>query len=176
MFGTAGTSPVRDQKAARTTLPTTYYPGTTDQAAAQPIAVAAGAEVGNIFLTMQAVPAYRVSGIVVDEDGKPVGDAMVMLMGDPRSGVMMGPVGNSVSQANGRFDIDGVPAGNYRINASIVMRMTSSGGGAGSGGSSVSWSSTSGSGPGTMVQPLEVVVADADVTGVRVVARRPNPR
>ena len=71
-FGPAASSPVRDRKTARTTLPTTYYPGTIDQGAAQPIAVAAGAEVGNIFLTLQAVPAYRVSGIVVDEEGKPV--------------------------------------------------------------------------------------------------------
>jgi hypothetical protein len=198
MFGTAGTSPVRDRKAARTTLPTTYYPGTTDQAAAQPIAVAAGAEVGNIFLTMQAVPAYRVSGIVVDEDGKPVGDAMVMLMGDPRSGAMMGPVGNSVSRADGQFDIDDVPAGSYRANASIMMRMTESAGGRGargdgtgavgggviagvtgglvvSSGSSASWSSVSSSG-GTMAQPAEIVVGDADVTNVKVVVRRPTPR
>lgn len=178
IFGTAYSSPARDLKIARTTLPTTYYPGTSDQAAAQPIAVAAGAEVGNIFITMQSVPAFRVSGVVVDEDGKPIDGAMVMLMGDPRSGGMMGPLGNSVSQPNGRFDIDSVPAGNYRINASVMMRMNGSGGGAGGGagigGASATWSSTSGSGPGTTVQPVEVVVADADVTDVRVVARRPN--
>jgi protocatechuate 3,4-dioxygenase beta subunit len=176
LFGTAGSSPVRDQKAARTTLPTTYYPGTIDQAAAQPIAVAAGAEVGNIFLTMRPVPAFRVSGVVVDEDGKPVGDAMVMLMGDPRSGALMGPVGNSTSRADGSFDIDDVPAGSYRANASIMMRMTESGRGGGIGGGAVSWSSTSTSGAGAMPQPVEIVVADADVMGVRVVVRRPNPR
>jgi len=44
-----------------------------------------------------------------------------------------------------------------------------------SSGSSASWSSVSSSG-GTMPQPVEIVVADADVTGVRVVLRRPNPR
>jgi hypothetical protein len=101
-----------------------------------------------------------------------------MLMGDPRSGGIMGPAGNSMSQSqpNGHFDIDNVPAGSYRINASVMVRMIGSGGGAGIGGTSVSWSSTSGSGAGTMVQPHEVVVADADVTGVRVVARRPNPQ
>jgi protocatechuate 3,4-dioxygenase beta subunit len=187
MFGPAGSSPVRDQKAARTTLPTTYYPGTTDQAAAQPIAVAAGAEVGNIFLTMQPVPAFRVSGIVVDEDGKAVGDAMVMLMGDPRSGAMaMGAVGNSVSRADGQFDIDAVPAGTYRANASIIMRGGGAGGGTGavsvgasgdvaSSGGSFSWSSASSTG-GAFPQPTEVVVGDADITNVKVVVRRPAPR
>jgi protocatechuate 3,4-dioxygenase beta subunit len=176
LFGPAWSSPVRDQKAARTTLPTTYYPGTTDQTAAQPIAVAAGAEVGNIFLTMRPVPAFRISGVVVDEDGKPVGDAIVMLMGDPRSGALMGPVGNSTSRADGLFNIEDVPAGSYRANASIMMRMTESGRGGAIGGSAVSWSSTSTSGAGTTPQPVEIVVADADVTGVRVVVRRPNPR
>src|SRR5204862_4313788 len=148
-----------------TTLAITYYPGSSDQAAAHPVAVAAGAEVGNIFITMQPVPAFRVSGIVVDEEGKPVGNAMVMLMGDPRQGAVMGPVGNSTSRADGRFDIDDVPAGSYRANGSIMMRMTESGRGAASGGSSMSWSSTSGPGT-TMPQLLEIVVADADVTGV----------
>ena len=66
----------------RTTTATTFYPGTTDQVAALPIAVAAGAEVGNINFAMQTLPSFRVSGIVVDQDGKPVGGAMVMLMGE----------------------------------------------------------------------------------------------
>jgi protocatechuate 3,4-dioxygenase beta subunit len=186
MFGTAASSPVRDRKVARSTLPTTYYPGTTDQAGAEPITVAAGAEVGSIFLTMRPVPAFRVSGVVVDEDGKPVGDSMVMLMSDPRSGGMMGPVGSSMSKPNGEFEIDDVPAGTYRLNASIVMRPAASGGGAVAGGvvagassgiafgNSMSWSTSSSD--AAAAQPAEIVVADADVTGARVVVRRPNPR
>jgi Carboxypeptidase regulatory-like domain len=175
MFGTAGSSPARDRKIARTTLPTTYYPGTSDQAAAQPIAVAAGAEIGNINFAMRPVPAFRVSGVVVDEEGKPVGGAMVMLMADPSLG-LMGPVGNSMSQPNGRFDIDDVPAGSYRANASIMMRMTESGGGGGISGGAVSWSSSSISGGAMPQPPVAIVVADADVTDVQVVVRRPNPR
>ena len=188
MFGgpRASTTPV--PQGPRTTTATTYYPGTSDQAAAQPIAVAAGAEVGNINFAVQTAPAFRVSGTVVDENGNPVAGAMVMLMGDPRSGAMlMGPSGNGQSRDNGRFDIDEVPAGTYRANASVPMRMTGSAG-AGSGGvgswtsSSVgsggvttsSWSSVGGAEiAGTMQQPVEVVVTDADVTGVRVVIRRP---
>ena len=173
VFGAAGSSPARDRRMVRSTLPTTYYPGTTDQQAAQPIAVAAGAEVANISFTMQQVPAFRVSGIVIDEADRPVAGAMVMLVGDPRNGPFTGPVGNAMSQADGRFDVDGVPAGSYRAQASIMMRMTGSGGG-GIGGS-VSWSSSS-DGRGAIPQSIEVVVADTDVTGVRVVAQRPNPR
>jgi hypothetical protein len=170
---------------ARTTIATTYYPGTTDQAAAQPLSVAAGAEIGNIVFAIQSVPAFRVSGIVVDENGNPVAGAMVMLMGDPRNGGMfMGPSGNARTQDNGQFDMDDVPAGSYRANASILMMMTGSGVSGGvtasvSGpvrGGLVVGGAQRGELSGTMEQPAEVVVTDADVTGVRVVTRRPTPR
>ena len=105
---------------ARTTTATTFYPGTTDQGAAQTIVIAPGAEVGNIVFTMQTAPAFSVSGIVVDESGSPIAHAMVMLMGDPRSG-MFGPAGSAQSQDDGRFVIGEVPAGSYRVTASIMM-------------------------------------------------------
>ena len=92
------------------------------------IAVAAGAEVGNINFAVQSVPAFRVSGTVVDENGNPVAGAMVMLMGDPRNGGMfMGPSGSARTQDNGRFDMDDVPAGTYRANASTPVMGAGSG-------------------------------------------------
>jgi protocatechuate 3,4-dioxygenase beta subunit len=169
------------------TTTTTYYPGTTDQVGAQAITVAAGAEVSNIVFTLQSVPAYRISGLVVDENGAPIAHAMVMLMNDPRSGMMfMGPHGNAQTGDDGRFSIGDVTPGAYRLNASVPMMMTSGGGiGAssvvtGGGGSFTSWSIASSDGVTTTrtvnttpPQPQEVVVTDADVRGVRVVARRP---
>jgi len=178
MFGAAAPAgAARAAGSARTTITTTFYPGTADQATAQPIAVAAGAEVGNIVFTMLSVPAFRVSGIVVDEQGAPVADAMVRLMGDPGSGMFMGPVGGARTQANGRFDIDEVPAGSYRVSASVMMTVSGSGGGSGG----VGWVSggyvSNSTFPGNNVdQPTEVVVVDADVKGVRVTTRRPVPR
>src|SRR5438874_5127678 len=82
-FGGPGISPAA-ASTAKTTLATTYYPGTIDQAGAQVITVSAGAEIGNIVFTMQTTPAFRVSGIVVDENGSPIAHAMIMLMGDQR--------------------------------------------------------------------------------------------
>jgi protocatechuate 3,4-dioxygenase beta subunit len=169
------------------TTTTTYYPGTADQVGAQAITVAAGAEVSNIVFTLQSVPAYRISGLVVDENGAPIAHAMVMLMNDPRSGMMfMGPHGNAQTGDDGRFSIGDVTPGAYRLNASVPMMMTSGGGiGAssvvtGGGGSFTSWSIASSDGVTTTrtvnttpPQPQEVVVTDADVRGVRVVARRP---
>ena len=174
MFGGGSGGGARARQASRTTLGRTFYPGTADQAAAQPLAVAAGAEVGNIVFAMQAVPAFRVSGMVVDENGSPVAGAMVMLMGDPRNGGIMGPAGRVRTQDNGRFDMDDVPAGSYRANASIPITVTRSGSSGGASG--FAFSSSSGVVSGTMEQPAEVAVTDADVKGVRIVVRRPAPQ
>jgi protocatechuate 3,4-dioxygenase beta subunit len=187
-FGGPGAAATTDKGGGAPTTTTTYYPGTADQAGAQAITVAAGAEVSNIVFTLQSVPAYRVSGIVVDENGAPIAHAMVMLMNDPRSGMMMfmGPGGNAQAGDDGRFSIGDVTPGAYRLNASVPMMMTSGGGiGASSvavtgGGSFSSWSVATSDGVTTTrtintapPQPQEVVVTDADVRGVRVVARRP---
>jgi hypothetical protein len=171
------------------TTTTTYYPGTADQAGAQAITVAAGAEVSNIVFTLQTAPAYRVSGMVVDENGAPIAHAMVMLMNDPRRGMMfMGPGGNAQTGDDGRFSIGDVTPGTYRLNASVMIMGSGgaiAGGGVGfsqvsagiSGGSFTSWSVSSGgvttSVNATPQQPQEVIVTDADIRGVRVVVRRP---
>jgi len=191
MFGGPGadmtTARARPARQARTTTATTFYPGTSDQATALPIAVAAGAEVGNINFAMQTVPSFRVSGIVVDQDGKPVGGAMVMLMGDPRNGMFGGPAGGTRSQDNGRFDIDDVVAGSYRVNGSIPVIMNGAGGGAfgggfagrgavATGGYVSTWSSSTSGGPGSTDPSVEVAVTDADVKDVRVTVRRQTPQ
>jgi hypothetical protein len=162
--GSAGT--------ARTALTTTFYPGTTDQAGAQSVTVAAGAEVGNIVFTMQSAPAFQVSGLVVDEDGTPVARAMVMLMGDPRSGMFMGPAGSTQTQEDGRFVIGDVPSGSYRVSATVPITVSTAGTSGGiTGGTFTTFSSGTSDGK---TQPLpEVVVTDADIGGLRVVVRRP---
>jgi protocatechuate 3,4-dioxygenase beta subunit len=185
MFSRAGATATRSPQAARTTLTTTYYPGTSDQAAAQPIAVAAAAEVANISFTMQSAPAFHVSGTVVDENGTPVAGAMVTLTGDPRgAGMFIGPVANTRTLDNGRFDLDDVVAGTYRAHASVPVMMTGPGRASAGVGGGVSGGTTSGSyvsfssgaSTGATEQPTEVVVNDADVKGVRMIVRRPVPQ
>lgn len=172
---------------------TTSYPGTINQAAAQTINVAAGETVENIVFNLQSVPAFRVSGRVVDENGAPVAGAMVMLIaGEPRANAFMGPTGNARTGDDGRFAISEVPSGAYRLNASVPMMMSSSGGGVSGGvvggvvggvsvgsGSFTTWSSgggVTGSLVGGTEQGTEVIVNGANVTGVSVVVRRPTPQ
>src|SRR4029453_10532345 len=154
-FAGPGASSTSGNGGGAMTTTTTYYPGTADQAGAQAITVAAGAEVSNIVFTLQSAPAYRVSGMVVDENGAPIARAMVMLMNDPRSGMMfLGPGGNAQTGDDGRFSIGDVTPGTYRLNVSVPMVMNSGGGTGGvgfsevsagsSGGSFTSWSVSSG--------------------------------
>ena len=161
---------------ARTSAATTYYPGTTDPNAAAAIRITPGAEVGNIVFTLQTVPVFNISGIVVDEAGSPIAHAMVMLMGDPLTG-LFGPGGSAQSQDDGRFVIGGVPAGTYQVTASIMImggdpRDAAVAGGRGSGGAGFFAVSTGG--PADVA--ADVAVADADVNNVRVVIRPPRPQ
>jgi protocatechuate 3,4-dioxygenase beta subunit len=184
MFGSAVPAATASApRSPRTMIATTFYPGTTDQAAAQAITVSAGATVNNIDFTMQSTPSFHVSGIVVDEQGDPVSGAMVMLIGDPRSGMVMGgPAASARAQDNGRFDMDDVPPGTYRANASIMISINGSGAGGSGGvavgaagvGSSGFVSTTFGRGPISV--PADVVVSDSDVAGVRVTIRRAPPQ
>ena len=107
---------------------------------------------------------------------------MVMLMGDPRAGAFMGPNGHAQSDSEGRFSIADVTPGTYRLHASVPMRMdppgASAAGGIGavsvSGGFSSfsSWSIDSSNGVGGGSAPSEIVVSEANVTGVRVTIKR----
>ena len=47
----------------RTMLPT-YFPATTDPAAAQPVAAGAGETSGDVVICMNGVPVFQVSGVV----------------------------------------------------------------------------------------------------------------
>jgi protocatechuate 3,4-dioxygenase beta subunit len=184
-FGGAAVAP----SASGPALTTTYYPGTIDQSAAQPIAITEGDTKGNIEFRMLTVPAFNVSGQVVDEQGQPVAHAMVMIVSEGRgNAVFFGPIGGGQSGDDGRFTVRQVPAGSYRVSASVPVQLrgdgistwSSSSAGGASGGVSgrvtggiasngVVFNSLSGSAEGGAAN---VVVADADVTGIQLVVKR----
>jgi hypothetical protein len=138
---------------------------------------------------MLTVPAFNVSGRVVDEQGQPVAHAMVMMVSEGRgNAVFFGPIGGGQSDDDGRFTVGHVPAGSYRVSASVPMQLSGNG--------ISTWSSSSGSGAsggvsarvtggiasnGVVFNSLSgsaeggaanVVVADADVTGIQLVVKR----
>lgn len=101
----------------------TFYPGLADPAVASPVNVARGTTAAAIEFSLVSVPAYQVSGIVVDASGQPLAGAIVRL-------AARSPFGTSLlsaqSQSNGSFRINNVPAGIYGVMAA-VPRITRSG-------------------------------------------------
>jgi hypothetical protein len=88
-----------------------YYPGTTDRASASPIQLSAGQQSEADF-SLTAAPVYRVSGVVT----RYMANQGVGLQVFDQSGAQI-PVGVEFSPENGRFDVRGLPSGNYVLKA-----------------------------------------------------------
>jgi protocatechuate 3,4-dioxygenase beta subunit len=105
-----------------TIMTSTFFPGTADVSAAQPVTVQSKETVSDLTIRLVTVQTFEVSGVVVDAHGAPVTDVMVMLM-DGRRGIdallalNVGPRGMSPTDADGRFIIGDVPAGSYTLRA-----------------------------------------------------------
>ena len=149
----------------------TFYPGTTDALAAQPVIIAAGQVATGIVFRILSAQTYQVSGTVVDAQGAPVAGATVMLRNDPRtSGFGPMPAASSGrSDARGHFVIGGVTPGSYMAMASVPVATRSQGG----------------STPGVdafatrILRPVidpnsSFTVTDANVGGVQVVVQLPQ--
>lgn len=99
---------------------TTYYPGTTDEAAADAVSVQTGRITAHVDVRLAIVQTYQVSGVVVDAAGVPVADATVILMPDIRNDASLtsfvtGAHSAVQADANGVFVINRIPAGAYII-------------------------------------------------------------
>jgi len=148
----------------------TFYPGTTDALAAQPVIVAAGQVATGIVFRILSAQTYKVSGTVVDAQGAPVAGATVMLRNDPRSsGFSPVPAAAGRSDARGHFVIGGVTPGSYMAMASVPVTTRNQGG----------------STPGVdafatrILRPVldpnsSFTVTDANVDGVQVVVHLPQ--
>jgi protocatechuate 3,4-dioxygenase beta subunit len=99
-------------------LAPTFYPGTTEVAAAEPITIGVGAMLGDIEIGILQVPAFSIKGIIVDEAGTPVANAAVMVSSDPLLGEnFVGSPSRTRTAADGTFSIEGMASGTYRLTA-----------------------------------------------------------
>ena len=104
----------------RPTVPlATYFPGTADVVGAMAITLAAGQTSGDITIRMVSAPAFQVSGVITDEGGRPVENALVRLLlertpGEPPMPFMSG-MRSARSDKAGKFTISGVVNGSYTL-------------------------------------------------------------
>jgi hypothetical protein len=132
--------------ASTTTVPT-YFPGTADPQAAQGVLVASGQTTGDIAIRIVTAAAFEVSGVVTDETGQPVADAMVRVVPQgPGVGFpAMGPFDQTRTDSKGAFSLPNLTNGRYEITAMppIVIATTPERSGGGSIGGATSWSTFS---------------------------------
>jgi hypothetical protein len=95
----------------------TYYPSTTNQTSASPVTVRAGQTTAGVYIVVQSGQAYRVSGVVVDEQGRPQRGAFVTLVRQIIAGQMsmQAATTGTNARADGSFVIEGVPPGRYQL-------------------------------------------------------------
>lgn len=91
----------------------TYYPGTTNQAEAPTVRVELGEDVTDVDIRMVRGRTFRVTGIVLDAQGRPAGGAMVMLAHrTPESGSQ--GTGTS-ARPDGTFEFGSLSPGDYQL-------------------------------------------------------------
>jgi len=103
---------------ASQTYASTFYPSVTDATAAPTLELAPGQTIDGIVIRLVAIPAFRVSGTVLDGSGRRVRNAFVSLTASSASVAGSPPIGFAHSDERGRFAIGRVPPGTYHISAS----------------------------------------------------------
>ncbi len=101
---------------SRTTLAPTFFPGTIDSAAASVVTLVPGQVVTGLEFTIARVPAFRVSGVVIDRAGQPSPGAIVTLVPYQMASAIFMPM-MAEARDDGTFAIGEVLPGSYRAQA-----------------------------------------------------------
>ena len=173
------------------TLVATFFPDATDASLAQTITVGAGQTTDQIVIRMNDAPAFQVSGIVVDEGGRPVANAMVRL--DPpvdgRPRFAFGPFLQARTNNTGAFSISNVTSATYTLVAIPPMTLSNDSRGVGGSVGTGNWASQSGSARSVMTESrngvtiqyrgdlateVQISVNQGDLNGIQVAVRLPR--
>jgi len=130
----------------RTSYAPMFFPGTLDASQAQRLTIAIGTEVSDVVMTMRPVKAVRISGNIVDSQGRPM-NGMLMVM--QSSGFGFSNMGAPV-RPDGTFTLSGLAPGDYVLNA---MQM--------------------GNPQESEVATTKLTVATEDITGIQLVGAKP---
>jgi Carboxypeptidase regulatory-like domain len=126
----------------------TYFPGTSNLAEAQRVSIALGQVVSDVNMALMTTRTARISGIVVDSQGRPM-MGMVFAMPRGESTMMMFGAPNQI-KPDGSFSIGGLAPGTYVLQTQ------------------------GGNGPESESAATEITLGGDDVTGIRLVAGKPS--
>ena len=90
-----------------------YYPGTTVQAEAGQINVAAGQEVTGVDLSIRLVRTSKLEGSVTGADGRPAANSMVMALASEQTAIISSR--SVVSATDGKFSLTNIAPGRYTL-------------------------------------------------------------
>ncbi|HEX7139236.1 MAG TPA: carboxypeptidase-like regulatory domain-containing protein, partial [Vicinamibacterales bacterium] len=96
----------------------TYYPGTANGSEAQRVSVDVGQTVSEINITLVATRTAKITGTVIDSQGRPVAQGFVSAMPRNSGGMFYGPAGGGQIR-DGTFTVAGVAPGDYTLRANI---------------------------------------------------------
>jgi protocatechuate 3,4-dioxygenase beta subunit len=100
----------------RTGYAPTFYPGTGNVAEAQRVTIAPGQTVANINIPLLPIQTSQVSGTAIDADGRPMTNAMVVVM--QRIGMTQMGGNASPVKPDGAFSIPNLTPGDYMLRVS----------------------------------------------------------
>lgn len=99
----------------RTGYAPSYYPGTPNIAEAQPVTVGVGETVPDVTIMLSPARTARLSGVVIDSEGKAIAQGSVMAM--QATGFMVNSTAGGQIRPDGTFVISGVVPGRYTLQA-----------------------------------------------------------
>jgi protocatechuate 3,4-dioxygenase beta subunit len=120
-------APVYSPTAPRSGYAPTYYPGTPSVSEAQKVVVAAGQESQGADFALVPVRFARITGFVLNSEGRPVDGAMVSAVpsrGPDGFGMMGGGGGRTTRE--GAFTLNNVAPGDYTLQVRSIRVVTSS--------------------------------------------------
>ena len=147
----------------------TYFPGTPSGSDAQKIVLAPGQEAQSTDFALLPVRLARISGVVMNSEGKPAEAAMINAIRRGADGGVFMPH-NSRTDRNGNFTLSGMPPGDYILQTRSMQIMSS-----GDGNMMVFSARVGGAGgPGgdTEFASMPVSVGGEDVTNVMIVTSK----
>ncbi|MBI3263831.1 MAG: carboxypeptidase regulatory-like domain-containing protein, partial [Acidobacteria bacterium] len=100
----------------------TYYPGVSDVGGAQRVAIASGQELAGLTFALQPTRTARLSGTVADSAGRPLANAMIMVVQTTES-MMTSSMGAQV-KPDGTFSISNLAPGQYTLSVRPVGQST----------------------------------------------------